>query len=41
VPVSHRVIHRVNVTANYLQLAEGGVDSSHVGILHTNQVRPS
>ncbi len=41
VPASHRVIHRVNVTANYLQLAEGGVDSSHVGILHTNQVRPS
>jgi len=41
VPASHRVIHRVNVPANYLQLAEGGVDSSHVGILHTNQVRPS
>jgi phthalate 4,5-dioxygenase len=41
VPASHRVIHRVNVTANYLQLVEGGVDSSHVGILHTNQVRPS
>jgi len=41
VPASHRVIHRVNVNANYLQLAEGGVDSSHVGILHTNQVRPS
>jgi phthalate 4,5-dioxygenase len=41
VPASNRVIHRVNVTANYLQLAEGGVDSSHVGILHTNQVRPS
>jgi phthalate 4,5-dioxygenase len=40
-PASHRVIHRVNVRANYLQLAEGGVDSSHVGILHTNQVRPS
>jgi len=40
-PASHRVIHRVNVSANYLQLAEGGVDSSHVGILHTNQVRPS
>lgn len=41
VPDANRVIHRVNVTANYLQLAEGGVDSSHVGILHTNQVRPS
>ncbi|MGH6981212.1 MAG: Rieske 2Fe-2S domain-containing protein [Stellaceae bacterium] len=41
VPASHRVIHRIDVQANYLQLAEGGVDSSHVGILHTNQVRPS
>jgi len=41
VPASHRVIHRINVNSNYLQLAEGGVDSSHVGILHTNQVRPS
>jgi len=41
VPESHRIIHRINVQANYLQLAEGGVDSSHVGILHTNQVRPS
>src|SRR6185312_2900898 len=41
VPASNRVIHRIDVQANYLQLAEGGVDSSHVGILHTNQVRPS
>ena len=41
VPASNRVIHRIDVEANYLQLAEGGVDSSHVGILHTNQVRPS
>jgi phenylpropionate dioxygenase-like ring-hydroxylating dioxygenase large terminal subunit len=40
-PDNCRVIHRVNVPCNYLQLAEGGVDSSHVGILHTNQVRPS
>jgi len=41
VPAANRVIHRIDVQANYLQLAEGGVDSSHVGILHTNQVRPS
>jgi len=41
VPATNRVIHRINVKANYLQLSEGGVDSSHVGILHTNQVRPS
>ncbi len=37
---SHRVVLRVNVDCNYLQLVEGGEDSSHVGVLHTNMARP-
>lgn len=36
----HRVALRVNVACNYLQLVEGGEDSSHVGVLHTNMARP-
>jgi phthalate 4,5-dioxygenase len=36
----HRMILRVNVNCNYLQLWEGGADSSHVGILHSNVARP-
>lgn len=36
----HRVVLRVNVACNYLQLVEGGEDSSHVGVLHTNMARP-
>jgi hypothetical protein len=36
----NRTILRVNVKANYLQLLEGGFDSSHVGILHSNVARP-
>src|SRR6266446_1461021 len=36
----HRLILRVNTKANYLQLLEGGFDSSHVGILHSNVARP-
>ncbi|QOT81926.1 Rieske 2Fe-2S domain-containing protein [Cupriavidus basilensis] len=37
---SHRVVLRINVGCNYLQLVEGGEDSSHVGVLHTNMARP-
>jgi phthalate 4,5-dioxygenase oxygenase subunit len=37
---SHRVVLRINVACNYLQLVEGGEDSSHVGVLHTNMARP-
>ncbi|OAJ54988.1 (2Fe-2S)-binding protein [Paraburkholderia ginsengiterrae] len=37
---SHRVVLRINVSCNYLQLVEGGEDSSHVGVLHTNMARP-
>jgi phenylpropionate dioxygenase-like ring-hydroxylating dioxygenase large terminal subunit len=40
VPDEHRTVLRVNVKANYLQLLEGGFDSSHVGILHSNVARP-
>jgi phthalate 4,5-dioxygenase len=40
VPDEQRVILRVNVRTNYLQLWEGGADSSHVGLLHSNMVRP-
>ena len=41
VPVANRYVLRINMKANYLQLWEGGLDSSHVSILHTNQARTS
>ncbi|MEU0033594.1 Rieske 2Fe-2S domain-containing protein [Streptomyces sp. NPDC006333] len=37
----HRAVIRLNTPVNYLQLFEGGVDSSHVGILHSNQANPT
>ncbi len=37
---AHRIVLRVNVACNYLQLVEGGEDTSHVGVLHTNMARP-
>jgi phenylpropionate dioxygenase-like ring-hydroxylating dioxygenase large terminal subunit len=40
VPPTHRTIIRVNVAANYLQMWEGGTDTSHVSILHSNVTRP-
>jgi phthalate 4,5-dioxygenase len=39
-PDENRCIFRINVPANYLQLYEGGTDSSHVGILHCNLANP-
>jgi phthalate 4,5-dioxygenase len=39
-PEPNRSVIRVNVHANYLQLVEGGIDSSHVGILHSDSARP-
>lgn len=39
-PDTHRTIFRINQHANYLQLVEQGSDSSHVGILHSNDARP-
>jgi phthalate 4,5-dioxygenase oxygenase subunit len=35
-----RAVLRINVNCNYLQLVEGGEDTSHVGVLHTNMARP-
>lgn len=40
-PDENRVVVRINTAANYLQLWEGGCDSSHVGILHCNRANPA
>ena len=40
-PEENRLVLRLNTPANYLQLWEGGTDSSHVGILHSNVANPS
>lgn len=40
-PDANRVVIRADSDANYLQLFEGGTDSSHVAILHSNQANPS
>lgn len=40
VPPSNRILFKLVVKANYLQMWEGGTDSSHVGILHSNVTRP-
>jgi phthalate 4,5-dioxygenase len=40
VAASHRTVIRVNIAANYLQMWEGGTDTSHVSILHSNVTRP-
>ena len=40
VPDANRIIIKLVVRANYLQMWEGGTDSSHVGILHSNVTRP-
>ncbi len=39
-PDENRCIFRINIPCNYLQLFEGGTDSSHVGILHCNMANP-
>lgn len=36
----NRCVFRINTPCNYLQLWEGGTDSSHVGILHCNLANP-
>ena len=38
-PENRRYLVRVDVACNYLQLLEGGMDSSHVGILHADVAR--
>lgn len=40
VPEHHRVVMRVDSHYNWVQATEGGLDSSHVSILHTNGARP-
>ena len=39
-PLENVRINRVDADVNYLQQLEGGADTSHVGILHTNRARP-
>ncbi len=39
-PKENLLVFRVNTPANYLQLWEGGTDSSHVGILHSALAQP-
>jgi phthalate 4,5-dioxygenase oxygenase subunit len=39
-PDNHRVLMRVNGNFNWVQATESGLDSSHVGILHSNVARP-
>jgi phthalate 4,5-dioxygenase len=40
VPDTHHTVVRVNIPSNFLQNWEGGADSSHVSILHSNVTRP-
>jgi phthalate 4,5-dioxygenase len=40
-PDRNRAVIRFNIKASYLQQFEGGIDSSHVGILHSNQANPT
>ncbi len=40
VPAANRIVIKMVVKANYLQMWEGGTDSSHVSILHSNVTRP-
>lgn len=40
-PADQRVLLRVDTHCNWVQMIEGGLDSSHVSILHTNAARPN
>lgn len=39
-PAENRTVYRIIQNCNYLQLVEQGSDSSHVGILHSDNARP-
>jgi phthalate 4,5-dioxygenase len=39
-PENQRVLLRVDTNTNWVQMTEGGLDSSHVSVLHTNAARP-
>lgn len=40
IPVDHMRVNRIDADVNYMQQLEGGADTSHVGILHSNFARP-
>jgi phenylpropionate dioxygenase-like ring-hydroxylating dioxygenase large terminal subunit len=40
IPVASMRVNRIDAPVNYMQQLEGGADSSHVGILHSNFARP-
>lgn len=40
IPVANMRINRLNADVNYMQQLEGGADTTHVGVLHTNYSRP-
>ncbi|MCW5733574.1 MAG: Rieske 2Fe-2S domain-containing protein [Enhydrobacter sp.] len=40
IPVEHMRVNRIDADVNYMQQLEGGADTSHVGILHSNFARP-
>lgn len=40
VPVTNMRINRMDAEVNYMQQLEGGADTSHVGVLHSNFARP-
>jgi phenylpropionate dioxygenase-like ring-hydroxylating dioxygenase large terminal subunit len=39
-PEENRTIFKLHTAVNYLQMVEGGFDSSHVSILHSDAARP-
>lgn len=39
-PVTNMRINRMDAEVNYMQQLEGGADTSHVGLLHSNFARP-
>ncbi|KUH69835.1 hypothetical protein AU184_08865 [Mycolicibacterium novocastrense] len=40
IPPENVLVSKQDTGSNYMQVYEGGADSSHVGILHTNAARP-
>jgi phthalate 4,5-dioxygenase len=40
IPLANMRVNRIDAPVNYMQQLEGGADSSHVGILHSNFARP-
>lgn len=40
IPRENLKVVRIDSASNFMQILEGGADTSHVGILHTNSARP-